>query len=132
MKGQENACKIEREDQNAERTRAGMVYSPLIDIEEGTEELVLRADLPGAKGDEIDIRFEDGELKIHAPVADRAVEGARPIWSEYGVGDFQRSFKIGEGIDASRIRASFARGTLTLALPKVEALRPRKITVAVD
>ena len=49
---------------------------------------------------------------------------------EYGVGDFYRTFRVSEQIDASRISAQYAAGGLTLHLPKVEAVKPRKIKVA--
>ncbi len=48
---------------------------------------------------------------------------------EYGVGDFYRTFRVSEQIDASRIEAEYADGVLKLHLPKVEAVKPRKITV---
>jgi len=50
--------------------------------------------------------------------------------NEYGVGDFYRSFQIGEGIDQSKIEAEVKNGVLKLRLPKAEALKPRKIKVA--
>jgi HSP20 family protein len=48
---------------------------------------------------------------------------------EYGVGDFLRTFRVGEQIDASRISAEYSNGVLKLRLPKAEAVRPRKIKV---
>jgi HSP20 family protein len=48
---------------------------------------------------------------------------------EYGVGDFRRAFRVGNQIDATRISADFADGVLRLHLPKIEAAKPRKISV---
>jgi len=48
---------------------------------------------------------------------------------EYGVGDYFRSFEVGEGIDADKIEASVQQGVLTLRLPKSAAAKPRKIAV---
>lgn len=115
----------------AERTRSGQTYRPNVDIYERPEELVMLVDLPGCQGDQIDVRFEDGELTIHAPVAARQAANTRYLMREYGVGDFYRSFRVGEQIDSQRMHASYALGVLTLHLPKVQSAQPRKIPVAV-
>ena len=112
-----------------ERTRGGRVYRPNVDILEKQEELLVVADMPGVKGGEIDIRFEDGELTIHGPAESRQGAGTRYLLQEYGVGDFYRTFRVSERIDASKISADYKDGVLVLHLPKVEAAKPRKITV---
>lgn len=110
-----------------ERTRAG-IYTPRIDIVETDKELVLYADLPGVQPDQLDIRYEEGQLTIHGKVAVRQ-SGVEYGLQEYGVGDFQRTFAIGESIDASQIAAELQRGVLVLHLPKVERVQPRRIPV---
>lgn len=122
---------IEKRSERApqtERTRGGQMYRPNVDILEKQEELLVVADLPGVRGGEIDIRFEDGELIIHAPAAARQ-EGVRYLLQEYGVGDFYRTFRVSESIDAAKISAEHKEGVLVLHLPKVEAVKPRKIKV---
>lgn len=111
-----------------ERTRGGQVYRPNVDILEKQEELLVVADVPGVKGSEIDIRFEEGELAIYAPAAVRQ-EGTRYLLQEYGVGDFYRTFRVSEHIDAAKISAEYKDGVLVLHLPKVESAKPRKIKV---
>lgn len=105
------------------------LFRPQVDIVETGEELVLVADLPGVKNDAIDIDFEDGLLTIHGRAESRYPENARFLLSEYATGDYHRTFRIGEQIDASRIRAEAAGGVLTVHLPKAEAVKPRKIAV---
>jgi HSP20 family protein len=112
---------------NRERTRAG-VFSPRIDIAETDTELVLWADLPGVAPADLDIHYEDGQLTLHGRVTPRQPPGT-PAAAEYGVGDFHRSFTIGESIDASRIVAELKRGELTLRLPKIQRVQPRRIHV---
>ncbi|HEX3868874.1 MAG TPA: Hsp20/alpha crystallin family protein, partial [Pirellulales bacterium] len=104
-------------------------YRPMVDILETSDELLLRADVPGAKRDEIDIRFEDGQLTVHAPVAERYKDAASFFAVEYGVGDFYRTFRVSEQIDSSKINAEYADGVLIVHLPKTEAVKPRKIEV---
>lgn len=112
----------------AERMRSGMFYRPNVDILEVADELLVLADVPGAGVENIDIRFEDGLLTIHARVPQRQGQQHFAI-QEYGVGDFYRTFEISEAIDAAQISAECGEGVLTLHLPKAEALKPRKIAV---
>ena len=115
----------------AERTRSGCCYRPNVDILERDDELVVLADMPGARSDTIDVKFEDGMLDIYAAVAPRQGDGEACLVHEYGVGDYYRSFQVSEDIDPAKIAAEYADGVLTLHLPKSEAAKPRKIAVKV-
>ncbi len=112
----------------AEQTRDVPVFTPRFDIIESSSELTLFGDLPGVKVGEIDIRYENDQLVIHGKVSDRN-EGIAFLRQEYGVGDFHRSFTIGEAVDASKIVAETRNGVLTIHLPKTEAAKPRRIKV---
>lgn len=112
-----------------EHLKGDRVYSPAVDILEKPDELLVLADIPGAKAEDIDIQFEDGVLTLHAKVAPRQMEGVEFIQQEYGVGDFLRSFQVSEAIDVAKITAEYSNGVLTLHLPKSAGLRPRKIAV---
>jgi len=127
---QEVINKREGETPLPERTRGGRVYTPSVDIIEDAEELLLLADVPGATADSIDIRFEQGELSIHARVEPRQpADTTRYLLREYGVGDYHRVFRIGETIDSGKIGAEVNNGVLKVHLPKAEAVKPRKIAV---
>jgi len=130
MTNEETIAKTATEQETAERTRTGRCYRPNVDILEQKDELLVLADMPGAKSDSIDVKFEDGMLEIHAAVPPRACDEQECLLQEYGVGDYYRSFQISESIDAGKISAQYADGVLTLHLPKAEALKPRKIAVA--
>jgi HSP20 family molecular chaperone IbpA len=101
----------EPQEQTTERTRSGRVYRPSVDIVEGKDELLLVADMPGAKSELIDIQFEDGILSVGAKVESRYPNKAVMLLQEYGVGDFHRTFRVSEKIDASRIHAEYAWST---------------------
>jgi len=113
----------------AEHTRSGRFYRPNVDILEQEDELLVLADVPGAQGDAIDVKFEDGTLAIHAKVDPRQDDNTSFLLREYGVGDYYRTFQVSEAIDAGKISAEYADGVLTLHLPKAEAIKPRKISV---
>ena len=112
-----------------ERTRNEPCYRPAVDIVERDQELVILTDMPGVCAESIEIDFEDGELTIHGRVPKRQTGETKYLSEEYGIGDFQRVFEIGESIDATRISADYADGVLTIRLPKVELCKPRKIAV---
>jgi HSP20 family molecular chaperone IbpA len=119
----------EAEQSPAERTRTGLWFRPSVDIVEKNDELLLVADLPGAKPDAIDIDFEDGVLSITGTVEPRYDEKMTFLQYEYGVGSFHRSFRVSEQVDPGRIRAELKDGVLTVHLAKAEAAKPRKIHV---
>lgn len=112
----------------AERTRSGTTYSPRVDIWEAEDKLLMYADMPGVTADKLDIQFENRELSIHGKVEPRH-EDLNFLCGEYGIGDFYRTFTIGEAIDAANISAALKDGVLTLTLPKTEAVKPRRIEV---
>jgi HSP20 family protein len=129
MTSEATLSKKEHDEIDVETTRSGPTYRPNVDIVEKADELLLVADMPGTRGEEIDVRYEDGQLSIRAPVIGRQADDVRFLLREYGVGDYFRTFRVSEQIDASRIAAGYADGVLTLHLPKVEAAKPRKIAV---
>lgn len=112
-----------------ETTREGMSYTPAVDIVEKADEIVIFADMPGISAGEVNILFEKGILTIQGRVKPRQRDATAFLLQEYGIGDFRRSFEIGELIDAERISAQCANGVLALHLPKVPAARPRRIDV---
>lgn len=111
-----------------ERTRDNPTYVPRFDIWETDEELTLCGDLPGVESDDLDIRFENGQLIVHGKVRSRQM-GPQYVYREYGIGDFYRSFTIGEAIESKKIAAELRDGVLTLHLPKTEDVKPRRIKV---
>ena len=129
-----NTMEVTRKRENtpaqAEHTRGGRVYSPNVDIVEADNELLLIADVPGARSDQVDINYERGLLTLHVRVEPRQSEtDTEFLFREYGVGDYHRCFEIGEGVDAQKIEAELHDGVLVVHLPKAEAIRPRKIQV---
>lgn len=113
----------------AEETHSGWHYRPNVDILELNDELALHMDMPGVAPDAIEIHYEKGILTLHGAVEPRQPADTRFLLREYGVGDFHRTFQVGQNIDESRISADYHSGVLTVHLPKSEAAKPRKIKV---
>lgn len=105
-----------------------LTYQPNVDIRDLGEAVVFDADIPGASPDGIAVTFEDGVLAVQAAVPPRDLPG-RPVRQEYGIGNYRRSFRLGEGFDASQITADYTRGVLTIRVPRLAAVRPRKVEV---
>ena len=122
---------VQQQAKPAESARCGAWYRPNVDIVERENELMLVADMPGVDRNGLDVHFEDGELTIFAPAPSRGPSAGAYLMHEYGVGDFRRKFRISEHVDASQIHAEYVDGVLMVNLPKVEALKPRKIEVKV-
>jgi len=103
-------------------------FTPRVDIVENKEELLLYADLPGVKPEDLNLRFEKGELVLHGRCQPRGPQG-KPLLTEYGVGDFCRVFSVSEDVDAEKIGAELKNGVLTVHLPKAEKVKPRQINI---
>jgi HSP20 family protein len=103
-------------------------FTPRVDILESENELTLFVDMPGVYPNQVDVRFENGELVLHGRCQPRHQSARFTTW-EYGVGDFYRSFTISDEIKADGISAELKGGVLTVHLPKTEAVKPRRIPV---
>ena len=102
--------------------------APRVDVLETENEYLLLADLPGVRPGDVDVRYEQGELTVHGRrQADAAAR--RPLLGEYAGVNFHRVFAVTDTVAADRIEADLRDGVLTVRLPKVEAVKPRKIAV---
>lgn len=113
-----------------ERSEPSLTYQPNVDVCDCGADVLFVADIPGARADGIDVLFEDGVLSVRAAVPARQLPG-RPIRQEYGIGDYRRSFRLGEGFDGSLISAEYRKGVLTIRVPRLAAVRPRRVAVKV-
>jgi len=104
-------------------------YRAPVDVYETDTDFRVVADMPGACSEQIEISIEDNTLTIDASVRERYAAVGTVRHREYGVGDFHRSFRIGDGIDADGITAAYTDGVLSVSLPKAEATKPRKIDI---
>jgi HSP20 family molecular chaperone IbpA len=115
--------------EHEELNESRVYHTPLIDIHEGPDGLVLEADLPGVSEGNVSIQLEDNVLVLHAKVPSPVPEGARVLHEEYRVGDFYRSFILSDEVERSRISAELKNGVLRLTLPKAERAKTRRIEI---
>jgi len=100
--------------------KARHFYTPPVDIFENNEEYLLYAEIPGASENDVDVTIEKNVLTITAKVNVDVPEGYRLFYSEYGIGDYKRSFELGNEIDQDKIEATVKNGILKLRLPKIQ------------
>ncbi len=115
-----------------EKTRPGRYYMPDVDICEFPDHLELSADMPGVGDKDVQVTLENGVLTIEGKVNTDPYDGLSPLYTEYNVGNYFRQFSLHESIDAAGIKATMRNGVLELLLPKVEAVKPRKISVNIS
>ncbi len=117
------------ETEVVERTRAGKVYNPDVDIMEGKDKIVVIADMPGVNENSVEVTLDDNVLTIYGRVDWKIPEKMKLIHAEYGVGDFQRIFTISGEINREQIQAKVKNGVLRLVMPKNDVPKMRKIAV---
>lgn len=105
------------------------VYTPALDIYETEDGLVLEADLPSVKPENLEIRVQDNVLHLYGKVTWPISTDARLIHEEIREEDFYRSFILSDEVDTDQITADFSDGVLKLTLPKAQKTKPRKIEV---
>jgi len=93
------------------------------------EAIVIRADVPGIKPEEIEITLEGDTLAIRGEIRREEDSQRKYVLLERPTGKFERTLNINTPIDHEGVEANFKDGVLTLTLPKAEAVKPRQITV---
>ena len=116
-------------NQSAEQTKAGVVFTPDVDIFETDRELTLLADIPGVTPENLSIDVRDDVLTIAGEIDRFREKGREDIITEWESGEYYRQFTLSEMIDQARIDAKLNDGVLRLTLPKVAKAAPRRITV---
>jgi HSP20 family protein len=127
---QELQVQKKRELENKEETTIpARVFLPASDIFEGENDLTVVLEMPGVEKNNVDIRVEDGVLNVEGRLDLTKYQGLKPLYTEYNIGHYSRSFRLSSKIDQNKIAAELKDGILTLKLPKAEEAKPRTIQV---
>jgi len=121
--------KKENEIETPERARDRHVFTPRADIIESEHEFVVIADVPGADDKTVEITLERNVLTLRATPPTEQPEDYSLVYSEYAVGDFERSFVLSDQIEREGIQARVKDGVLRLHLPKSKVAKTQKIVV---
>jgi HSP20 family molecular chaperone IbpA len=117
-------------EKKQEATIAARVFLPAADIFETDQSLTVILEMPGVDKDNVDVKVENDVLRIEGWIDFSRYEGLQPVYTEYNIGNYSRSFQLSSKIDQDRISAELRDGVMTLVLPKSEKAKARKISVS--
>ncbi len=130
MSPQELQVQEKREvDRQQEATVPARAFLPPTDIFESDDVLTIVMEMPGVDREDVDVNVENGVLRVEGRLDFSKYEGMQPVYTEYNIGHYRRSFSLSSKVDQDRISAQMQDGVLTLLLPKAEEAKPRRISV---
>jgi len=107
-------------------------WTPALDVFEDKDTLVVKAELPGMKREEIEVSLHDGSLSISGErKSENKYEDAEVYRAERYVGKFQRTVSLPSPVASDKVKAQYTDGVLTITLPKTEEAKPKQIDVSV-
>lgn len=112
-----------------EKTVPGRYYIPYTDIYETDETLTVVMEMPGVEKKDLGVTLENDTLRVDGRIDFSRYEGMEPVYTEYNVGHYTRSFTLSNKIDQEKINAQLDGGVLTLTLPKAKDVLPRQIAI---
>ena len=116
------------EESMPDRRRSELpTITPVVNIFENDEEILLYADMPGINKEEININIDNGRLVLSG-VRKLEKHGAA-TWEEFGEAEYRRVFSVPQTIDVARVNAELKEGVLRLNMPKFEKAKPRQIEI---
>lgn len=111
----------------------GGAASPAIDIIDRTNEIIVKAEMPGVAREDIDISMKEGTLTLKGEIKDEAEkDNGEYSYSERAYRYYARAINIPVKIAAESVKATLKDGILSVHLPKAEDLQPRKIKVEIE
>jgi HSP20 family protein len=122
-----------RDDKSGEGTVATAEWAPAVDIKEEVDKFVIHADIPGVKPEDIEVSMEAGVLTVKGEKESEAKtekEGYKRVERTYG--SFYRRFSLPDTADGDAINAKCKHGVLEIIIPKREAVKPKRISVATE
>ncbi|MBP85153.1 MAG: heat-shock protein [Planctomycetaceae bacterium] len=111
-------------------TASGAIFAPRVNIAETESGYEVIGDLPGMKPEDVNVEFRDGHLWITGERKDETEEEGKTFHRvERRFGQFRRIISLGNEVDGDKIEASYKDGVLTIHIPKVAAVQPKRIEV---
>ena len=112
-----------------EKTVPGRYYVPAADIYETEDALAVVLEMPGVEKKDLSVALENDVLSVDGRIDFSKYKDMEPVYTEYNVGHYARSFTLSNKVDQEKISANLEDGVLTLTLPKARHAQPRKIAI---
>jgi len=109
------------------------VWNPAVDLYEDKDNVIVKAELPGLKREDIEVSLHDGALSLSGErKSEEKIENAEVRRTERFVGRFQRTITLPSSVKGDKVSAQYKDGILTVTLPKAEEAKPRQIQVSAN
>lgn len=105
-------------------------FMPVTDIFETDQALTVVLEMPGVSKESVEVGVESDVLTIAGRIDFSKYNGLQPLYTEYNIGNYSRSFQISSKIEQDGIKAELKDGVMTVVLPKAEKAKPRRISVS--
>ena len=112
-----------------EKTVPSRYYVPTTDIFETEDAITVIMEIPGVEKQALEVNIENDVLRVEARIDYSKYGGMEPLYTEYNIGHFARSFTLSNKIDQQQISANLDDGVLTLTLKKAKEALPRRIAI---
>jgi len=112
-----------------EKTIPGRYYIPYADIYETDDALAVVLEMPSVEKKDLSTVLENDVLRVDGRIDFSKYKDMEPVYTEYNIGHYARSFTLSNKVDQDKISANLEDGVLTLTLPKAKHAQPRKIAI---
>ena len=116
-----------KEEKAIEKTRELRTAIPSVDIYENEDAILLHADMPGVKKEDVSVNIDNGTLSLSG--VRRFEKKGASTWEEFSDIEYVRNFSIPQSIDVEKVEAELKDGVLKLHLSKSEAAKPKMIEI---
>jgi HSP20 family protein len=115
------------------RDRAMELITPIVDIYEEKDDIVVKAELPGMTKDDIEVDISNSHLTLRGEKKkEEKIEEKEYFACERSYGAFHRSLELPKDVQSDKVKASFKNGILEIRLPKTEEAKTKEVKVKID
>lgn len=131
MSEQELKVQQKREvEKKQESTFPARLFQPVTDIFETEDALTVVLEMPGVNKESVEVGVENDILTVTGRIDFSKYEEMQPLYTEYTLGNYSRSFQISNAIEQEGINAHMKDGVMTVVLPKGKRAKPRRVSVS--
>jgi len=109
------------------------VWSPTVDVSEDEDNVIIKAEMPGTKKEDVKISIQDNVLTLKGQKKQEKEEKDKNYHRvERSYGSFCRSFQLPTSVKTDKIKANYKDGVLNITLPKTEEVKPKEIPISIE